>query len=371
MIARVVTKRDESRLALFVTGIAALGLGLVLADDIWHSELLFRRPPSIVVYCFVAMCIALGGIGPWLAWSRRRGHLETLRFGPDVVEAGKLRIEGDAVSALSVARGARGTSVAIAHGNHEMVFLEVERREDADRIAQTLGVPRPPLREVLAISASRVLAVPQIIIAIAALLCAPAYLAVVLGHEAIFSWFWDAKAFFGVGGLMATELAMLLLVVRRFVPGQAMALRRRGAWDAHVALHHSTRSAAEATIPAETSAEGETEAAVVRIGHLARGNEGVGAWLARLDAIPTEQHAYRGDAMKKDVLWETLGDAGASVDTRMGAARLLRRRYGAEEGALVRVVEDPDVRVRVEAALEEHEDAERAIETLGPLFRAR
>ena len=31
----------------------------------------------------------------------------------------------------------------------------------------------------------------------------------------------------------------------------------------------------------------------------------VGAWLARLDAIPNEQHAYRGDAMRKDVLWET------------------------------------------------------------------
>jgi hypothetical protein len=154
-----------------------------------------------------------------------------------------------------------------------------------------------------------------------------------------------------------------------------MALRRRGAWDAHVALHHDARMTAEATVAAETAADGATgeerDEAPVRIGHLVRGDEGVGAWLARLDAIPTEQHAYRGDAMKKDVLWETLGDAGASVDTRMGAARLLRRRYGAEEGALVRVVEDPDVRVRVEAALEDHDDAERAIETLGPLFRAR
>ena len=158
---------------------------------------------------------------------------------------------------------------------------------------------------------------------------------------------------------------MLLLVFRRLAPRPAMALRRRGAWHAHAALHAAREEGPEAA-PGEAAEE-----AAARIGSLARGDEGVGAWLARLDAIPTEQHAYRGDALKKDVLWETLGDDAAPADARMAAARVLRRRYGAEERALVRVVDDPDVRVRVEAALEDQEDAERAIETLGPLFRAR
>ena len=105
--------------------------------------------------------------------------------------------------------------------------------------------------------------------------------------------------------------------------------------------------------------------------NLGRGDEQVGAWLARLDAIPNEQHAYRGDAMRKDVLWETLGDGAAPVDARMAAARVLQRRYGEEAPALVRVVSDDEVRVRVEAALEEHDEAEEHIERLGPLFRAR
>ena len=64
---------------------------------------------------------------------------------------------------------------------------------------------------------------------------------------------------------------------------------------------------------------------------------------------------------KRDVLWEALADAAAPVDTRMAAARVLRRRYGEERGALV----------RIDAALDEHDDAERRIERLGPLFRAR
>ena len=176
---------------------------------------------------------------------------------------------------------------------------------------------------------------------------------------------------------------MLLLAIRCLVPGHAVALRRRGAWNAHVALHaaHAAHAAQAKTdaVAHENEAEREQDGdgdrgepvRIGSLGNLARGDEGVGAWLTRLDAIPTEQHAYRGDAMKKDVLWETLADAAAPADARMAAARVLRRRYGADEGALVRVVEDPDVRVRVEAALEEHDEAERAIETLGPLFRAR
>jgi hypothetical protein len=161
--------------------------------------------------------------------------------------------------------------------------------------------------------------------------------------------------------------------VRHLVPGQAVAIAR-GTWDAHVALHRANAAAHAATATDERDERDErpAEEAPVRVGHLGRGDEPVGAWLARIDSLPTEQHAYRGDAMKKDVLWETLSDKAAPVDTRMAAARVLRKRYEEDDVALVRVVDDPDVRVRVEAALDDElEDAEHRIEALGPLFRAR
>jgi hypothetical protein len=78
--------------------------------------------------------------------------------------------------------------------------------------------------------------------------------------------------------------------------------------------------------------------------------------------------------MKKDVLWETLGDdkrASRRADGCGARPPAALRRGGEEESALVRVVVDRDMRVRVEVALEEHDEAEEHIERLGPLFRAR
>jgi hypothetical protein len=79
--------------------------------------------------------------------------------------------------------------------------------------------------------------------------------------------------------------------------------------------------------------------------------------------------AYR--ALPRDVLLGVLVDEEAAPEARMGAARVLRRKYG-EPASIVRVVVDPEVRVRVEAAADgEIEEAEEKIERLGPLFRAR
>ncbi|MDB4939472.1 MAG: hypothetical protein JWP87_6444 [Labilithrix sp.] len=360
MIARVVTKKDDARFATFVTSAAAAFLGLVLADDVWHMRL-FRAPQS-TMYVGVAAAIAIAGIGPWLAWSRRAGRATIVRCENGVVHAGKLRLEADRISALSVAHGVRGTSVAVALGAGKVTFLEVERAEDAARIAETLGVSRPPLNRVDVPEARRALAIPQAVFALLAAVFAPLYyIGATHGYDSV-PVVPDPKAVFGVGGVIVAATSMVLLLLRHFLPHQALALGR-SAWSSHAALHRA-RSDAE-----EQQADAAEEP--VRIGNLARGDERVGAWLARIDAMPTEQHAYRGDAMKKDVLWDTLGDGGAPVDARMAAARVLRRRYGEQEEAIVRAVDDPEVRMRVEAACEELEDAERRIETLGPLFRAR
>lgn len=374
VIARVVTKRDDPRLALAMTAAAALGLAAVVLDDLLGADIF--RPPQVGVYALVALLIALSGVGPWLAWTRR-GRAMSVQCGPGVVRAGELSIQADQVTALHIASGVRGRSVAIARGS-SVVFLEVERADEALRIAEALEVPGAPFGELGVRNASRALAAVQALVTVVAVVSAPLYFAAAMhGFDLVAGI--SGKALFGVGGVVASWVALALLVVRRLLPAQAIAMGS-SAWDAHVALHrrHAAEAEVDAVRPDEerrTQAaereEAQARAEPIRVANLGRGDEPVGAWLARLDAIPRESHAYRGDAMKKDVLWETLGDAGAPVDARMAAARVLRRRHAEPERALLRVVAEPDVRVRVEAALEEHDEAEEHIERLGPLFRAR
>ncbi len=69
MLARVVTKRDEPRLALVTTAASAFGLAAVVVDDLGGAPVF--QPPGAGVYVAVACLISLSGIGPWLAWSSR------------------------------------------------------------------------------------------------------------------------------------------------------------------------------------------------------------------------------------------------------------------------------------------------------------
>jgi len=366
--ARVLTRRDDARVAFAVTGSAVGLLELVLLDDLTSVKLL--GGPSGLVYSAVAAAIVLAGVAPWLAWTRR-GEAVMVKVEPGAVVIGEARITRADVTGLSVARAARGRSVAIARGER-VTFLEIEREEDASRIAAALSGPALVGRSLASMpEPSRALAGLQAIVSFAGLFFGPMYfLATVLKEEYGHN---GGKALYGVGGLVATFLALLVLAVRRLSSRQAVAVRR-GAWDAHVALH---REAAESGSGSGSQSsvddrEREREAPPLAARALARGDEPVRAWLARLDAAPDEGHVYRGDAVKKGTLWETLGDEGAPADARMAAARVLTRRHGTPKQDLVRVVADPDVRVRVEAAMEdEDDDAERRIEELGPLFRAR
>lgn len=367
VLARVVFERDDARVASFTTAAAAVFLLLVLADDALPLAL-FRRPTDSM-FLTIAVAMAVAGIGPWLAWSRRRGRAVRLRCGDGVVEAGRLRIAAPDVRAISVAHGARGTSVAVEHGKR-VAFLEVERAEDAARIASTLAAGRACTSDVVVLPRSAAIAGIQMLVTLAALIAAPLYYMAAMRADVAAGPTADPKALFGLVGVLASVLSFVVLVTRQRWPNQVVAFGMRGGWETHAALH---RECARVRRERETQADEEPVATVdeARIGGLERGDEDVGAWLARLDAIPAEQHAYRGDALKRDVLWEALADAAAPVDTRMAAARVLRRRYGEERGALVRIVADGDVRLRIDAALDEHDDAERRIERLGPLFRAR
>jgi hypothetical protein len=368
VIARVVAKRDDARVASFVTAAAAIFLLLVLADDAMHLALF--RTPADSMFLTVAVAMALAGVGPWLAWSRRSGRAVRLRCGDGVIEAGRLRIAARDVRAISVAHAAKGSSVAIKHGKR-VAFLEVERDEDTARIVETLAAGQSRTCDVVVLPRSGAIAVIQMLVTLAALIVAPLYYMAAMRFDVADGATADPKALFGLVGVLAAVLSFIFLVMRQLWPNQAVAFGMRGGWETHAALHRERARVRGETEGEEGAREPVATIEKVRIGGLERGDEEVGAWLARIDAIPTEQHAYRGDALKRDVLWEALGDAGAPVDTRMAAARVLRRRYGEEERALVRAVADADVRLRIEAALDEHDDAERRIERLGPLFRAR
>jgi hypothetical protein len=362
VIARVVDKRDVAWLARLVTSVSSMALALVLAEDVFHLGLLSGE--KALLYPIVGLLIALAGIGPWLVWPRR-GFATRVRCEHGVVHLGRMTLRSLEITALSKVRAARGWSVAVLRRKKGVVFLEVESAEDAAQVEEALSTP-PPSAAALP-SPSRALMAVQLIVSVVALACGPLYWFAATHGGSPFLHL-DGKAFFGIGGVVAAQLALVLLLIRQ-QPRHALGLVR-GAWDGHVAMH---RGAGNEGSGARDHVD-EPAHDRVRVGTLRQGGEHVGAWLARLDALPkelAERHAYRGDAMNKDVLWETLADVGAPVDARMGAARVLLRRYGEAPLELVRVVEDPDVRVRVEAALEEQEDAERAIERLGPIFRAR
>lgn len=74
VLARVVFERDDARVASFTTAAAAVFLLLVLADDALPLAL-FRRPADSM-FLTIAVAMAVAGIGPWLAWSRRRGRAD-------------------------------------------------------------------------------------------------------------------------------------------------------------------------------------------------------------------------------------------------------------------------------------------------------
>lgn len=359
--ARVLEKREEARVAGALTLLAAGFLGLCLLDDLTHTRIL--GGPHLPIYVVVATAILAAGLAPFFAWGVR-GRTVGVRVGEGTVDVGGETIRAADVTSLSVARGAHGRSIAIARGKRT-IFVEVERAEQADRIARALGVERLPHGEMTLRPSSRALAFFQGLAALVGVVCGPMYLLSVTLLEGTLH---DGKELYGLTGVAAAALSAAILLARRLLPHQAIALRRTP-FDTHVAMHLAE---AESLRGEHAPPDADHATRIAPHAALVRGEEPVAAWLARLDGLPRDGHAYRGDATSRDVLWDTLGDGAAPVDARMAAARLLTRRHGEDERAVVRVVADPDVRVRVEAALEEEEDeAERRLMRLGPLFRAR
>ena len=226
MIARVVTRRDDARIALAASAVSAFGLGTAVLDDLDTGRSF--GPPMVVTFACVAMAIALGGIAPWLA-RPRRGRAMAVRCEPGVVRVGgEMNIEAGDVTALVVA-DAVGYSVGVARGSG-LVFLEVERPRDARRIAEALKAPATPCGLLPLRRRSRLLVVLQAFVAAVAMTLGPLYF---LSAMTTFDPWWvpiNGKAFFGIGGIITSWTGMALLIARRLLPEEAMAFQR-GAWE--------------------------------------------------------------------------------------------------------------------------------------------
>lgn len=332
---------------LALTGGAVLALVAVLLDDLVFQRL--PSPPSTLEYALVGVAMLLGAVGPWLA-RPARSRLSFLRLESRALVLGTRRIAADDVEAVSLATAHRGTSVGLRL-REGLLFLEVERASDARRVIDALGKSPEPIWGVgKAPAAWGQVAVLQVATSVMTALFAFLHQAATILPDAAIG----AKAF----GVPAVVLAALSFVVlaRRVASGARLSFAKDSALDVHARLHASER---------------EHDVGVGERGPLVRREEPTAAWLARLDAAASAGSAYRGDVPARDALVETLGDEAARVDERMAAARLLKRRHGVEAQELVRIVVDPEVRVRVEAALEEDVDAAERIDALGPIFHVR
>jgi hypothetical protein len=346
VIARVLSKAEHVRGALVVSGLVSFFLVATVIDDYANLHLVPLRPSS-ATYAIVVLTLLVGALGQWIVRPARPKRADVRCRENGLVVDGK-RIED--VRGVSVARAAHGLSVAIAHGK-DMTFVEVEREEDAARIASSLprgDVPFAPRSRSIA-------TLVRVLFTSLTLAATVAYYGGIEGWQPA----WASKAT-GVIGVVAIVLSFFVLAA------QAMRKRRmigvaRGAWDAHVTLHQNDAM--------EIASQREPEGAAAA---LARGDEPIDAWLSRVRSIPANEGAYRGDAMKRDVLWDKLADDHAPPDVRMAAARVLRIRYEEDGEKLRAAVSDRDVRKRVAAAIEDDDDvAADRIESLGPLFRAR
>jgi len=352
VLARVVARREHVAVALAAVGAAVMVIGLTIVDDLL-GRTSFLPGPNLVGFTTLTLAFLLGAVGPWLAWARR-GSVVDVQLGEGGVRLGARTVAGAEVTGLAVAEAERGVSVAIARGG-ETIFVELESLADAMRIARALGKDVPsgdPILPRAASSAGRL----QMLLSATAAVFAPLYWLEATTYDS------SGKAMYGIGALVGVALGAALFVAR--CAGKGGVAWRRGAFDAHAELHAIHGGTGSATL--STDATG-------REGPLARGDRPLRVWLADLDAATSggSGHAYRSDALAAEMLWEVLRDDGAAVEERMAAARVLARRDALAPAELVRVVSDPEVRLRVEAALPELDEAEEQIEALGPMFQAR
>ena len=316
MNARIVDQRSHHRAAVVVTvaGMAAASLFSLLGVG------------QVVGLGFLAASVA-----PFLFRD------PTSRPAGDVLV--KLRPED--VRGISLVRAKVGWSLAIQRKTGPLLFVELENRADARRLAARLRAGRKDVDGVV---------VEGELPWVAAIHALVGAIAVVVILQQITHWKYG-------GGLGMAALVTLLTFVRINVtrPGARGLYVRSTAFGAHALLHVHGKRVNLQTFDREPEPPGAT---------LARGDVSTREWLARLDELAAPAGGAYRDAIDEPTLRALVVDKGADIDRRMAAARILKKRVGV---SLAREVEDDVVRVRIAAAESEEAD----VDALEPLFRAR
>ena len=359
VIARVRELREIRREALGAA--AALGMSILFITQ----ELRPHVIGSMLGYGIFAFLLVAWTAAPLLLrWARPVTGRVVL--GDRRANVCGVALDADDVVGLSLVPAVRGASLALSTVDGRTRFVEVGSMEDGRRIASALGARSLPQGPLFFRVARDLRVVERVLIALAAV-CAVFYWGSATYVMHIVS---GGKSFFGMPllGLAIVQSVLLLvrgLLDRRFTRKSddpprddlRMGLPRGALFD-HVRLHLGPRDAAP-------SPEKPRAARLAP----AQGEEGA-AWLARVDALQVDA-GYREDATTAEELWTTLADPYADTLERAAAARVLRRWNAAPAQEIRARVAEPEVRARVDVALEgDAEEVEQALAKMGPLFRA-
>lgn len=358
MVVRVVPHAERRALAYAAAALAMIVLPLALFDDLvllpmraphgGDLHLAWMRP-------VVEFALWSAAFGPLSVFARRLTRRVVVTDG--AVHGLPRALRREDVRALSVAAGAKGYSVGVVHGDG-VRFLEVERVEDARTLRAALSAVDGAVAHAGAtlergarrlVRRARLAWLAQLALGIATAV------ATLDWHRAV------AQADNGSSGIVAVSLALMSVAffVGRVRRGDPLTIEGGESILHHADLHRDHALAQDA-LAVEPERAG-----------LARGGASIAAWFRALDATSAQaEHAYRGHAMTHEALARALEEA-PSLEIKMAAARVLARRHGQTPEALVRIVTDPDERVRVAASLREPEEAADELERLGPMFRAR
>lgn len=370
MRARVIQRRHVKTIASSIVGFygaMAVSIGAVpglwMPSDVWllgraAEDAAWGHALAVARICAIGSSVALviAAIAPYfvLAWRPRASEC-TIAEGH--VKVGIHSFHADAVTGFSVAPDGHGVSVALGIGD-QTTFLEVDTMNDARLIATALKKRFPADGELRLTLPSQS---PSLVVAMFS------FVALVLaGLLPFFTGFSEGLIMIWSNTITLTVLLAILVIMRTRKPmklswGTATQIEPtrtldRSPIERHVRRHERARLTAPPVAPR------------VRVDLLAQGNDSVGEWLKRIDALD-RAGGYRGENAPSELLFETVKDDHAPIDVRLAAARLLKVRDNEDRMRIADTVTDADIRARILAVTDEHPEA--ALAEVGPLFRAR
>ena len=359
--ARVIPTKERTGLGWLVGTLGGAGLLYVIFGLSWSHDgqrLLF------------GLGLATWALGAALAY-RPRVRVVDVTDAADALHAGAVKVPRGAPA--RIADGVRGVSVAMGCGKGDVAFFEVDSAEDAAAlVAMAAAVVGEPV--VYRMGFDRFRGTARLL----GLIGAAAGLA--YGVTVGLLSYSEYKTMFGLTALFAASVATLFYLIAEFAwrdvvigaPGPSTGVT--GAIGRHLVLHRrDEESRAEAGKKRVDVAAGARTFTGVegRVRVMARGDETVRAWLARVDVAGAQDEGYRSDAPTREELHALLGDATAATDLRLAAARVLVRRYRESPESVCAGIERDLVPYVRSITGEELEPAAEALDSLGPAFRAR